>query len=133
MRPPPFVISILAATALVAGCGSDSSSEKSAAAGSTTALAELGNVRAALDEARKTFDDGDFKQASIQVGDAYLNHYENVEKPLSQVDNALMLKIEKEIRETLRGEVSAGTPQPEVHKLFDQVSADLDTAEAKLK
>jgi hypothetical protein len=130
MRLPTFLlICLLTTLVLAAGCGGDDTKRPSA----QTALTEIGNMRTALAQARKTFDQGDFKVAARQVGDAYLNHFENVEPALDKVDQPFRLKVEKKIRETLRGEVLKGSPPPAVHKLFDQITTDLGTAEAKLK
>src|SRR5262245_45502708 len=97
---PLFITAPLAAMALLAGCGdSDSSAtakeETEAAATPQTAIAEIQQVRAGLAAGLAAYQQGEVEKAEELVGDAYLEHFENVEHPLEEVDHELNEELEE--------------------------------------
>jgi hypothetical protein len=125
---------------LATGCGSndggtDSATEAREEASATPqkAIQEIAAVRKGLDQAMSTYRSGDKAKADDQVGDTYLQHFELVEGPLEKVDGALKEHLEDGIREELRGKIKAGASQAEVDKLYQEIDAELDQAEAALR
>jgi hypothetical protein len=121
----------------LAACGGDDSSGETAAAeqGSTPdrALAEIANVRTSLDEAVAAVKRGDAKQADEILADGYVEHFEQVEGPLGKVDHELNEELEETLATTLREKVKKGAAAAEVQAVVDDINADLDTAESKLR
>lgn len=122
---------VLGAGLLTVGCGD----EKTAldASSPEKAIAEIEETRSGLDAALATFAAGDAAKADEQVGDAYLEHFEEVEGPLGKVDAELKEKIEDAIREELREKIKANAPAEEITALADEIKADLEKAEAALR
>lgn len=131
----------LCATALIAvGCGDSDSDETGPAGGQAAersatpaqAVAEIGQVRAGLQEGLAQYRQGDAKQADETIGDAYLEHFEIVEGPLGKVDEELNEGLEGLIRETLRSAIQDGAPPGEVAALVSNAQRQLDEAEKAL-
>jgi hypothetical protein len=133
----------LTAVALLAGCGDEDED-----AGTTTTttrdttaasppgggpVAEIAAVRRLLDEAVAKYEDGDAKAAERLVGDAYLEHFEEVEHPLEERDAELMESLEKTISTTIRERIKSGAPVGEVAALVEQAKRQLAGAEELLK
>jgi hypothetical protein len=125
---------------LTTGCGSndggtDSATEAREEASATPqkAIQAIAAVRKGLDQAMSTYRSGSKAKADDQVGDTYLQHFELVEGPLEKIDGALKENLEDGIREELRGKIKAGAPQAEVAKLYEEIDAELDQAEAALR
>jgi len=133
----PVLSLAICGAAVLPGCGSDSdkSSEKSEeqTVSKAEAVKEIAAVRTGLDQAVKQLKGGDAKAAEDTVAETYLQHFELVEGPLDEVDHELNEELEEAINEELREKISSGASPAEVTKLVDEVKADLDTAEAKLK
>jgi high-affinity iron transporter len=136
------VLSVLAlalsAVALMA-CGDDDKGSTAAkesshaAASPAVAIAEIGEVRGLLDQAEAEVKAGDRKAADSLLGDAYLEHFEEVEGPLGKKDHELMESLEEAISTELREKIKSGAAATEVAPLFDDVRTNLDKAEAALK
>jgi hypothetical protein len=133
---------------VVAGCGSDSDS---ASAGDTTvsttteesedeeeesttaqALAEIATIRTLLDEAVAQYASGDHSGAADAVGDIYLEHYEDVEGRLGDVNHDLMEEIEEKLSTDLRTSMYDGAEQSEIDSLVGEIKSGLDQAEEEL-
>src|SRR5215210_3096857 len=116
-------------------CGGDEKSSPTTAERSTptAAIAEIGKTKAGLDKAVAQLRGGDKKAAEETVAETYLQHFEKVEGPLGEVDPELNEKLEEAISGDLRKEIRNGAPVDKVRKHVDQVKADLDTAEEKLR
>jgi hypothetical protein len=136
MRKKRTVAVALTALALggLAACGDDDSDESSETASVTPeqASTEIGEVRARLDEALATYEDGDAEQAQRLAEDAYLEHFELVEGPLEEADPELNEELEETIREEFVGEIESGAPQADVEALRTEIDRGLDEAEEAL-
>ena len=86
-----------------------------------------------LDDALAKYADGDAKAAEELVGDAYLEHFEEVEHPLEEVDEELMEDLEHTISTEIRTKMKDGAPAAEVEQLIAATKADLDRAKATLQ
>jgi hypothetical protein len=128
-----MLISLLATSALVAGCGDDKEKEEHEAATPEVALKEVGETRAALQAALATYKSGDAKAAEEEVAEAYLQHFEEVEGALEDRDHELNEELEEAISGELRQLIKDGKPAAAVEKAFEDVYADLDKAEAALR
>jgi hypothetical protein len=140
----PFLVAAACGVLALPGCGDDSETTGKPAKPATTApdaqaspnaeaIREIGATRIGLDQALKQLRRGNEKAAEETVSETYLQHFELVEGPLDKVDHELNEDLEHTIREDLRKKVASGADPAEVGKLIDEVKADLDTAEAKLK
>src|SRR5687768_5249790 len=131
------IAALLAAFALVAaGCGDDDEdgeATEEAAATSTEAIAEIGEVRAGLSEGLALYIAGDAEQADTVIGDAYLEHFEIVEGPLEEADHELNEELEELIATEIRESIQADAPVPEVKKQIAEANAGLDEAEKALQ
>ena len=120
----------VAALALAgAGCGSDNDGDSAA----SEALAEIGEVRSLLEQAGGQYADGDAEAAEETVGDAYLEHFEEVEEPLEEENEELMEELEVLISTTIRDRIKAGAPAAEVEGLIAEAQQKLDDAENALR
>ena len=133
LRPVVAALALVSSLALAA-CGSDKETEKAEEQTSPAqARAEIGEVRAALDQAVASLREGDAKAAENAVSEGYLQHFEKVEGPLGAVDAELNEKLEDGIREDLRDKIRDGAPVTEVTRMVSDLKADLATAEQKLR
>ena len=127
---------LLAALALVAGCGSDDSDGGSTSGESAetpaSALAELPAVRKGLADGLAAYRAGDAEKADGLIGDVYLEHFEHVEGPLGEIDEGLMSWVEQQIASGVREQVKAGDPVKEVQASIAQINKGLDQAQAAL-
>ena len=135
-----MLVLLLGLVATVAACGSDDSSSPAAAASegeeevsAEEAAAEIDEIKNLLDQAVMEYRNGDKTAADTTVGDAYLEHFEEVEHPLEERDHELMEDLEHKISTEIREEMKNDTPADEVAALVDETKADLDTAKAKLQ
>jgi DNA repair exonuclease SbcCD ATPase subunit len=136
-----LLIVLLGLVALtVTACGSDDDSSPSAATateeGEITAeeaAAEIDEIKRMLDEGLAQYQDGDTEAADTTVGDAYLEHFEQVEHSLEERDHELMEELEHRISTEIRDEMKEGASADEVAALVEQTKADLDTAKTKLQ
>lgn len=96
-------------------------------------VAELGEVRALLTDARTAYDEGKRDEAQELVSEAYLEHFEKVEPALLERDRDLMESLEVLISTELRNAIKAGAPRAKVNALTRQALAGLDQAERVLQ
>jgi hypothetical protein len=141
--PPRYLILLLAALLslglLAAGCGDDNDDTDEAAEEAEEAaltpdeaIAEVAVVRKGVEDGVAAYRDGDAAAAEEAVTDAYLEHFELVEGPLEEADEALNEELEVLIRETLTGAIASGEPVKDVETLADEVYRGLDEAETAL-
>ena len=122
---------VLALTlAAVAGCGGSDESEGTTPA---EAVTEISEIRAMLDEAVADYRSGRPAAAEQAVGDAYLEHFEDVEDPLGERDHELMEEIEEALSTELRQDIKAGKPATEIEAAAQDIQRDLDRATAALQ
>jgi hypothetical protein len=122
----PLLLSTLA-LGVAAGCGgSDESDEESATP--AEAVAEIGEIKTLLATAVDQVRAGDADAADETVGDAYLEHFEQVEQPLGERDDELMEELEAAISTDLRNDIKAGKSADEIKTKVDEIDADLERA-----
>ncbi len=128
-----FVLGLLALTlaGAGAGCGSDDADEADVTP--AAAAAEIDTIKSMLDDALAKYEDGDAEAAEELVGDAYLEHFEEVEHPLEEADEELMEDLEHTISTEIRTKMNDGAPAAEVEQLIVVTKADLDRAKAALQ
>jgi hypothetical protein len=118
-------------------CGSSDSSSSSGStpqsASPAVAIDEVSQTRAALKSALQTYKDGDAAGAQEQVAEAYVSHFEEVEKPLEDKNAELKEELEHAISDDLRSDMKAGRPPAAIETEVKAILADLDKAEAALR
>jgi hypothetical protein len=131
---------VLSALALAACGGGDSSSSSSSSTKSEhentnppVAVEEVGETRDALKAALKTYKEGDAAGAQEQVAEAYVSHFEEVERALDAKNHELMEDLEHAISDELRSDMKAGKPAAAIEAQVKSIVADLDKAEAALR
>jgi hypothetical protein len=128
-------VTLASALGLVA-CGQDATSTREKAATKATpaqALVEIGATKQALDRGLAAVRAGDPDQAREILSEAYVEHFEEVEGPLEDVDHELKEKLEVTLSTGIRDQVEAGAPVAQVERLVLAAQADLDAAAAKLR
>ncbi|MGH3070978.1 MAG: hypothetical protein ACRDNB_01750 [Gaiellaceae bacterium] len=119
---------ILAALLLgVAGCGGDDEDAEESAT-PAEAVAEIEEIKTLLATAVDQVRSGDADAAEETVGDAYLEHFEEVEGPLGERDHEFMEELEEAISTDLRNDIKDGKPADEIQAEVDEIEADLDRA-----
>lgn len=135
----PLLALALAGSLGVSACGGDDSggsAERQAEEAQATpaqAIAEIGEVRTALDRAVASLKAGNARQAEETVAEGYLQHFEKVEGPLEKVDGELNEHLEEAISTDLRQRIKQGASAAEVRAMVRRVKADLAEAERKLR
>ncbi|HWP34277.1 MAG TPA: hypothetical protein VNM66_01645 [Thermodesulfobacteriota bacterium] len=94
---------------------------------------ELGQVRSGIEQAVGAYKAGERQKAEELVTAAYLDHFEKVEAPLAERDQALMTELERAIRIELRNRIKAKAPAAEVEQLARTILTRLDQAERLLQ
>ena len=127
-RRSTALLALLAALVLVvAGCGgSDEPDEESATP--TEAVGEIEEIKSLLATAVQQVRDGDSDAAEETVGDAYLEHFEDVEAPLGERDHDFMEELEEAISTDLRNEIKDGGTADEIEASVEEINVDLDRA-----
>jgi DNA repair exonuclease SbcCD ATPase subunit len=129
-----FVLALLALSLVSFGaaCGSD---EESSEEDTTAAAAadEIATIKSMLDDALAKYKAGDVEAAEETVGDAYLEHFEEVEHPLEEVDEELMEDLEHTISTDIRTKMKDGAPASQIEQLIEQTKTGLDEAKSKLQ
>ena len=138
-----FVLALLALSLVSFGaaCGSDDESSAAATPAESSeedttpaaAAAEIDTIKSMLDDALAKYKAGDTEAAEETVGDAYLEHFEDVEHPLEEVDEELMEDLEHTISTDIRTKMKTGAPASEIEQLIEQTKTDLDEAKSKLQ
>ena len=129
----PVFATALTALAFTAGCDDDDKNGSSNAPAPTNPQAELRAVRAMLGRAGEEYRAGHGAQAERTIGDAYLDHFEDVEGPLDKRDHALKETLEESISTTIRERMKAGAPVDEIQRLMGRTQRQLVQAEAALR
>ncbi len=93
-----------------------------------TAIQYIDNITKLLKETKSAYRSGDSEKAFELATEAYLDNYEFVEAPLGELDNELMLKIENDMRVTLRDMIQSGESPDEVDAHINMILVDLETA-----
>jgi hypothetical protein len=134
MRRTVLVLALLAGAIALAGAGcGGSSSDDDESATPTEAVAEIDEIKTMLDQGLAQYRSGDKDAADTTVGDAYLEHFEQVEHPLEERDHLLMEELEHRISTEIRDQMKADAPADDVAQLIDETKGDLDTAKTKLQ
>jgi hypothetical protein len=131
MRRTIVLLALLLAAVALTGTACGSSDDDGAS--SAEAAAEIDQIKTMLDEGLAQYRAGDEKAADTTVGDAYLEHFEEVEDPLGERDHEFMEELEHRISTEIRDKMKDGAPEDEVAQLIDDTKADLDTAKTKLQ
>src|SRR5829696_2523428 len=76
---------------------------------------------------------GGADEAEETVGDAYLEHFEQVEGPLGERDHELMEELEEAISTDLRNDIKAGKTADEIEASVKEIEEDLDEAVEALR
>jgi hypothetical protein len=135
----PLLALALAGSLGVSACGGDDSGgsasreAEEAQATPAQAVAEIGEVRTALDRAVASLKAGNAQRAEETVAEGYLQHFEKVEGPLEKVDGELNEHLEEAISTDLRQRIRQGASVAEVRAMVRRVKADLAEAERKLR
>jgi hypothetical protein len=124
---PVLLIALAAVVLLAAGCGGSDESEEGSAT-PTEAVAEIEEIEALLATAVEQVRAGDADAAEETVGDAYLEHFEEVEGPLGERDHDFMEELEEAISTDLRREIKAGKAVDEIESAVDEIEDDLERA-----
>jgi hypothetical protein len=132
MRKTVLILTLVLGVVALAGtaCGGSSSDEGTSSA---DAVAEIDEIKSMLDQGLSQYRDGDVQAADTTVGDAYLEHFEEVEDPLGERDHEFMEELEHRISTEIRDKMKDGASADEVAQLIDETKADLDTAKTKLQ
>jgi hypothetical protein len=128
-----LVVLLLGLAASVSACGGSNDEESSSGVTAEQAAAEIDEIKSLLDQAVTQYREGDKAAADTTVGDAYLEHFEEVEHSLEERDHELMEELEHRISTEIRNEMKKGTHADDVAALVDETKTDLDTAKAKLQ
>jgi hypothetical protein len=135
----PLLALALAGSLGISACGGDDNGgsadreAQEAQATPTQAVAEIGEVRTALDRAVASLEAGKARRAEETVAQGYLEHFEKVEGPLGKVDGELNERLEEAISTDLRRRIKDGASVAEVRAMVRRVKADLAAAERKLR
>ena len=132
MRRTVLILALVLGVVALAGtaCGGSGSDEGTSSA---DAVAEIDEIKSMLDQGLAQYRDGDKQAADTTVGDAYLEHFEEVEDPLGEADHEFMEELEHRISTEIRDKMKDGASADEVAQLIDDTKADLDTAKTKLQ
>ena|SRR5436190_17865155 len=125
---PALAVLTLAAT----GCGRSAASDDESAS-TANAPAEIATIKRMLDDALAQYRRGASKAADRTVGDAYLDHFEELEEPLARRDDDLMQKLEHQISTEIRDEMRARTAAKAISATVAETKRDLDRAAAALR
>ena len=136
LRRPLLALALVGSLGLSACGGDDNGGSREAEEAQATpaqAVAEIGEVRTALDRAVASLQAGKAKRADETVAEGYLEHFEKVEGPLEKVDGELKEHLEDAIRIDLRRRIKDGASVSEVRNMVGRIKADLAEAERKLQ
>lgn len=141
-----ILLALVAALSLGAtACGGSSTDEPAAvsagaaaeeeeeAATPAEAAAEIDTIVQMLESAVADVRAGNRDAAEETVGDAYLEHFEHVEGALEDVAPELNEEIEEALSHELRDEIKSGAKAAEIEALADEIRANLDDAEQRLR
>lgn len=92
------------------------------------AVQYIEEIERLLGEVKEKYRSGQTQEAFDLASTAYLDNYEFVEEPLSEVDHELMIKIEIALREDLRNMIKSNASADEVDAHVDMILYDLTQA-----
>ena len=127
------LLAALSGLLLVAGCGGEDAEAEEESATPAQAVQEIDQIKQLLDEALAQYRVGDADQAEETTGDAYLEHFEQVEGPLGEQDHEFMEELEHRISTEIRDEMKNGASVDEVQQLIDETKTDLEQAQRLLQ
>src|SRR4029453_10361883 len=131
MRRTIVLLALVLGAVGLTGTACGSSEEEGASP--TEAAAEIDEIKMLLDQGLSQYRSGDKAAADTTVGDAYLEHFEEVEDPLGERDHELMEGLAHPSSPEIRDQMKDGTAPDEVAALIADTKADLDTAKTKLQ
>ncbi len=112
-----LLLAALTGLLVVAGCGGDDEAEAEESATPAAAVQEIDQIKQLLDEALAQYRVGDAETAEETTGDAYLEHFEQVEGPLGEEDHEFMEELEHRISTEIRDEMKNGASVADVEQL----------------
>nr|WP_249111164.1 PEFG-CTERM sorting domain-containing protein [Nitrosopumilus sp. K4] len=92
------------------------------------AVQYIEEIEILLQDVKEQYRNGQTQEAFDLATTAYLDNYEFVEDPLSEVDPELMVKIEIALREDLRNMIKSNAPANEIDAHVDMILSDLAQA-----
>lgn len=95
--------------------------------------AEFASIRALLSQARSHYRGGMTDAANEAVISAYLDHFENLERPLAAKNKPLELKLEEALKNGLRALIKQKVPASQFSAALDAALKDLGTAQGLLQ
>ena len=128
-----LLLTALAGTLAVAGCGGSDAEAEDESATAAQAAQEIDQIETLLDDALAQYRDGDAEAAEETVGDAYLEHFEKVEGPLGDEDHEFMEELEHRLSTEIRDEMKDDASVAEVERLIATTKQDLAKAQAMLQ
>ena len=90
-------------------------------------------IRTLLSNVISEVNNGNYEQADQYAVSAYLDNYEYLETPIEKHDPTLMVTIEEEMREELRGMIEARESAESIQAFVNGILVKLDSAEELLK
>jgi ribosomal protein L29 len=96
----------------------------------STSLDYISKIRALLDQVISTYTSNDTAKAKELATTAYLDNFENIEKPIGK---ELADKGEQLLRVQLRDEISSKAPLSQIKQTISEANTVLDKAETILK
>jgi hypothetical protein len=128
-----LLLAALAGLLALGGCGGEDEAEAEENATPAQAVQEIDQIKQLLDEALAQYRVGDAEQAEETTGDAYLEHFEQVEGPLGEEDHEFMEELEHRISTEIRDEMKNGASADEVAQMIDETKQDLAKAQSMLQ
>jgi small-conductance mechanosensitive channel len=89
----------------------------------------ISNIRDLLDQVVTAYSSQNYSQAESLATEAYLENYEYIEAPLSDLDNSLTENTELMLREELRQQIQDKVPLQEIQQQIDSINNNLNAAE----
>jgi hypothetical protein len=133
VNPRLSILVVLAVVAAVTACTTTPVASPGSSGPALSLQDHIAATKAGLDEALTTYKAGDKAKAEQLVGDAYEDHFEDVEGPLGQVDMAFMEGLEDLIRADIRNACKDGKPVADIEAMVNDAKARLDEAAQKLQ
>jgi hypothetical protein len=100
---------------------------------STESGKTISEIRNLLNQTVQAYNRQNYEEAEALATTAYLEHFEFIEAPLAEKDEALMENTELMLREQLRQLIQNKVSPEELEQHIDKINNNLDKAEALLK